>query len=239
MQDFTTPPYQTPQSGSIPVVLSTEASFFQKIYFWMCGALFVSALTGYILSQSTAWMSFLSRGTIAVIFIIGIQLAIVLGINFLVNKVSANVIRLMFLAYAVSMGFTFSIVLLFYPSAAIAKAFFSSAGVYGVMAIFGLVTKRSLQPLGSFLLMGLIGIIIASIVNLILASPLMDFVICVIGVLVFAGLTAYDHQKLRVIFAGGFANPEIESKSVTIGALELYLDFVNLFLFLLRLFARR
>jgi FtsH-binding integral membrane protein len=223
-----------PQVG----VATSEAVFFQKIYTWMCAAVAVSALTGYLLANSYSWVRFLFTTSFAWIGVFIVQIGLVLAINYLVNKVSSAAIKCMFLLFAVSMGATISVVLLVYPSPVISKAFFCAAGVYGAMAVYGLVNKRSLQAWGSFLFMGLIGLIIASLVNFILGSTMMDFVICVVGVLIFAGLTAYDHQKLRVIHAGGFQDAETESKAVTMGALELYLDFINIFLFLVRLFGR-
>ncbi|MDR2349999.1 MAG: Bax inhibitor-1/YccA family protein [Deltaproteobacteria bacterium] len=238
--DNNQPPFYGNQPGTIarPLAMTDEATFFSKIYFWMCGALAVTAVTGVILSRSAAWLGFLINTSFAWVGILILQVGIVLGINFLLNKVSSAVIKGLFLLFAVSMGFTISIVLLVYSSAVISKAFFCTAGIYGAMAVYGMVTKKSLQAWGSFLFMGLVGLIIAMVVNLILGSALMDFVICVVGVIVFAGLTAYDHQKLRVLCAGGFPDGETEAKTITMGALELYLDFINIFLFLVRLFGR-
>ncbi|MDR2200043.1 MAG: Bax inhibitor-1/YccA family protein [Deltaproteobacteria bacterium] len=227
-----------------------ERVFFQKIYFWMCGALVVTGLTGYFLSKSYAWFHFLTYSKITIFLILGVQIGLVIAINALMNKVSSAVIKVLFGAFAISMGFTTSIVLLAYPSGAIAKAFFTTAIVYAAMAIFGLVTKKSLKAWGAFLFMGLIGLIAASVINLFLHSPAMDYVICWVGVIVFAGLTAYDHQKLRVLFASNFQDSynypagsetiytEQQANLVTYGALTLYLDFINLFLFLVRLFGR-
>jgi FtsH-binding integral membrane protein len=243
MQDFTKPPQfggqpNGWQSEPVPLALTSEAVFFQKVYAWMCGALVVTAVTGYLLAQSQGWRTFISGGTMVWIGIIVVQLGLVMAISFLLNKISAFAVKTLFVLYAVSVGFTMSLVLLVYPPAIIFKAFISTAAVYGAMAVYGLVTKRSLQGMGSFLFMGLVGVIIASLVNVFARSTAMDFVICVVGVLIFAGLTAYDHQKLRVIHAGGFGDEEAESKAVSLGALNLYLDFINIFLFLVRLFGR-
>jgi FtsH-binding integral membrane protein len=217
---------------------ASEAAFFQKVYVWMCGAMAVTGLTGYLLSHSVGWIRFLTSSSVAVIMIIALQLGLVLLISFLFKSLSSSAVKALFIAYAVSIGFTVSLVLLVYPPGVIFKAFFSAAGVYGALAVYGVMTKRSLQSWGSFLFMGLVGLIIASVVNIFARSDAADFVICVVGVLVFAGLTAYDHQKLRVIHAGGFGDIEEESKSVCMGALQLYLDFINIFFFLLRLFGR-
>ena len=244
MQDFTQPPYQS-YAQAQELARTQEAVFFQKIYFWMCAALAVTAATGYALSRSDAWLSFLMYSKFAVILIIAVQLGLVFAISALMNRLSAMAVKCLFVAYALSMGFTISIVLLAYSGPVIAKAFLSAAAVYAAMAVYGLATKRSLQAWGSFLFMGLIGVILSSVVNFFLGSAMLDFVICWAGVLVFAGLTAYDHQKLRVMYAsscegdayGEAAGPD--DKLVTYGALTLYLDFVNLFLFLVRIFGRR
>jgi FtsH-binding integral membrane protein len=218
--------------------MTAEAAFFQKVYAWMCGALALTALTGYLLAHSAAWIRFLTGSSMAAVLIIVCQLGLVMAISFMYSRLSSTAIRGLFLVYAASIGCTLSIVLLVYPPIVIFKAFISASAVYGAMAAYGLVTKRSLQGWGSFLFMGLIGVIIASIVNVFARSQMMDFVICIVGVIVFAGLTAYDHQKLRVIHAGGFGNADEESKAVSMGALQLYLDFINIFFFLLRLFGR-
>jgi FtsH-binding integral membrane protein len=233
------PQYNGPGSASQPFALTNEAVFFQKVYTWMCGALLITALTGYWLSKSQAWLSFIYyHQAMYLIFTIGGTIGVVLLINFLMDKVSSLAIKGLFLLYSVVMGALISTVLIVYPTPVIVKAFVCASGIYAAMALYGVFTKKSLQAWGSFLFMGLVGLIIAMVVNIFLGSSMMDFVICVIGVIIFAGLTAYDHQKLRVVCAGGFANSEDEAKAVTMGALSLYLDFINLFLFLLRLFGR-
>jgi FtsH-binding integral membrane protein len=238
MQDFTRPPYPN-YSQTHEVALAQEAAFFQKIYFWMCGALVVTALTAYGLASSRAWYSFLTASKFSFLIIFAIQIGLVVAIGSLMRRVAGIVIKALFLAFAVSMGFTCSVVLLVYNPTVIVKALVSTAVVYAAMAVYGLVTKRSLQGWGSFLFMGLVGLIIASLVNFFMASAAMDFVICIVGVLIFAGLTAYDHQKLRVLYATNAAGAYGgEGNLVIYGALQLYLDFINLFLFLVRLFGR-
>jgi FtsH-binding integral membrane protein len=233
------PYYNGPGSATQPLLLTNEAVFFQKVYAWMCGALLVTALTGYWLASSVAWKSFLTNHTtMYLILMIASIIGLALLINYLMDKVSSLAIKGLFLLYSVVMGALISTSLIVYPTPIIVKAFVCAAGIYAAMALYGVFTKKSLQAWGSFLFMGLVGLIIAMLVNLILGSTMLDFVICVIGVIIFAGLTAYDHQKLRVICAGGFANSEVEAKAVTMGALNLYLDFINIFLFLLRLFGR-
>jgi FtsH-binding integral membrane protein len=243
MIDFSKPPqgpgspYNAQRAPSL--ALTSEALFFGKIYAWMFGGLILSSLVAYFLAGSYAWHRFLGTTGYASILIFVLQIGLCMGMSFLINRVSAAVIMGMFALFAMSMGMTFSLVILVYPSNVIFKAFMCAASVYGAMAAYGLLTKRSLEAWGAFLFMGLIGLIISSLVNLLLKSPGLDFVICWVGVLVFAGLTAYDHQKLRVIHSEGFGDRDTESKAVVMGALSLYLDFINLFLFLIRIFGNR
>ncbi len=237
MQDFTS--YNpNPQSGYAVRALSDEAVFFQRIYVWMFFGLALTAGVAYILIHSQAWVTFLLSSRFAMIGAAIVQLGLVFYLSARINSLAPSTAKALFLAYAAITGATFSVIGLVYPPLVIFKAFISAAGVYGAMACYGLVTKRSLQAWGSFLFMALIGIIIASVVNMFIQSGAMDWVICVIGVLLFSGLTAYDHQKLRVIHATGLSGVDDDgvSRVVIMGALTLYLDFINLFLFLLRLF---
>ena len=143
----------------------------------------------------------------------------------------------MFLLYSVLTGLTLSSIFIVYPIGSIANAFFSTAGMFLAMSIYGTVTKRDLTGMGNFLFMGLIGIIIASIVNIFLASSAMDFVISVCGVIIFTGLTAYDTNKLRQFGASAPLDDAVAiRRGAILGALTLYLDFINLFLMMLRLF---
>jgi hypothetical protein len=145
----------------------------------------------------------------------------------------------MFLFYSALSGVTFASIFLIYTSSSIASAFFVAAGTFGAMSVYGYVTKRDLSGWGSFLFMGLIGIVIASVVNIFMQSPIIHYVTSYVGVLVFVGLTAYDTQKIKRIGAAGFADGESRHKAAIIGALHLYLDFINLFLMLLRIMGDR
>ncbi|MDR3204880.1 MAG: Bax inhibitor-1/YccA family protein [Deltaproteobacteria bacterium] len=245
MIDFSKPPkFDTPQNGptlndvsqSARLEVTSEAVFFQKIYLWMCGALLVTALTGFALANSVAWLNAV-RSTGFVIAIIVAQLGLVIAISFLSKSANPALLKLLFLIYSASVGCTVSLILKFYPSAVVIKAFVSASAVYGALAVYGLVTKRSLQSLGSFSFMGLVGLVVIFIINS--GSPLLHFIFCLGGVLVFSLLTAYDHQKLRVIHYEGFKDNDDESRKVIIGALELYLDFINIFIFLIRLLGGR
>nr|WP_245772521.1 Bax inhibitor-1/YccA family protein [Myxococcus fulvus] len=165
------------------------------------------------------------------------QLGAVFALSFLAPRLSGPAAAALFLGYSALTGMTFSILFLVYTAGSIAQAFFLTAGVYGAMALYGTVTKKDLSAWGTFLFMGLIGVVLAGLVNLFMRSDMMSFVIACASVLVFAGLTAYDTQKLREMHANtGYSSAATVS---IVGALTLYLDFINLFLAILRLLGRR
>ena len=244
MQDFTKYNPNPQSAGVRQAALSSEALFFQRIYAWMCAGLALTAGVAFVLSTSEGWITFLIRNQWALWVAVIVQLGLVFYLSARINNLALGTARSLFMAYAAVTGLTFSVLLLVYPSYAFIKAFVCTAGIYGAMALYGVLTKRSLEAWGSFLFMGVIGIILASVVNMFVKSGPLDMTICIIGVLIFAGLTAYDHQKLRVQYfalqnVGGFDAAEVEGRAVIMGALTLYLDFINLFLMLLRLFGRR
>ncbi len=240
MQDFTNySPNKQPGDAYSQVAVGSEAIFFQQIYTWMFAGLALTAGIAYVLSGSQAFQSFLLSSSFVLIGAMLVQLGLVFYLSARIHQMAPGQAKIIFLVYSAATGATFSTLLLVYPSSAIVKAFVCTAGVYGAMAAYGLMTKRSLQAWGSFLFMGVIGLVIASIINIFTQSSTMDFLISVLGVLIFAGLTAYDHQKLRVMYAGLDGSADNESRAVIMGALTLYLDFINLFLFILRLFGGR
>jgi len=165
-------------------------------------------------------------------------LAFVLVLSFGINKMQASTAQAVFWAFAAVMGLSLANIFLVYTGASITRVFFITAGTFAGMSLYGYTTKRDLTGMGSFLMMGLIGIIIASIVNMFLQSSAMHFIISVIGVLVFVGLTAYDTQKIKSMYLAADGT-EVASKKAIMGALTLYLDFINLFIMLLRLFGQR
>jgi len=165
-------------------------------------------------------------------------LAFVLVLSFGINKMQASTAQAVFWAFAAVMGLSLANIFLVYTGASITRVFFITAGTFAGMSLYGYTTKRDLTGMGSFLMMGLIGIIIASIVNMFLQSSAMHFIISVIGVLVFVGLTAYDTQKIKSMYLAA-DGAEVASKKAIMGALTLYLDFINLFIMLLRLFGQR
>jgi len=165
-------------------------------------------------------------------------LGVVIYMSFGINKMSASKAQTTFWIFAALMGASLSSIFLVYTGTSITRVFFITAGTFGAMSIYGYTTKRDLTKLGSFLMMGLIGIIIASVVNIFMKSSMMYFVISILGVLIFVGLTAYDTQKIKNMYLVSDSG-EISGKKAVMGALTLYLDFINLFIMLLRLFGQR
>ena len=165
-------------------------------------------------------------------------LGIVFYMSFGINKMSAARAQTVFWVFAGLMGLSLSWIFMVYTPYSITRVFFITSGTFGAMSIYGYTTKRDLTKLGSFLMMGLIGIIIASVVNMFMQSTMMYYVISILGVLIFVGLTAYDTQKIKNMYAASDSR-ELMGKKAVMGALTLYLDFINLFIMLLRLFGQR
>ena len=165
-------------------------------------------------------------------------LAVILYMSFGINKMSTSKAQTVFWIFTILMGLSLSWVLIVFTGVSVARVFFITSATFGAMSIYGYTTKRDLTKLGSFLMMGLIGIIIASLVNIFLKSTMMHFVISILGVLIFVGLTAYDTQKIKNMYSAS-DTIEVSGKKAIMGALTLYLDFINLFIMLLRLFGQR
>jgi len=165
-------------------------------------------------------------------------LGIVMYMSFGISKMSASKAQMTFWIFAALMGASLASIFVVYTQMSIARVFFITAGTFGAMSIYGYTTKRDLTKLGSFLMMGLFGIIIASIVNMFMQSGMMHYIISILGVLIFVGLTAYDTQKIKNMYLVSDTG-EIMGKKAVMGALTLYLDFINLFIMLLRLFGQR
>lgn len=162
-------------------------------------------------------------------------LGFILAMNFGLSRLSDQALQMVFWGFAITMGLSLSTVLLVYTGTSVAQAFFATAGAFAGLSLFGYTTKRDLSAMGTFLIMGLVGLIVASLLNLWLQSGAMALVISVIGVVIFAGLTAYDTQRTKSMYAH-VAGTAAEQRVVIMSAVNLYLDFVNMFLFLLRIF---
>ena len=212
-----------------------ERAFIRSTYAWMFGGLGITALTSFWVITSPALRSIIFQPGVS-IFLMLATLGLVFFLSFRIMKLAPATAAGLFLTYAVLNGLMLSGIFMVYAQATIFQAFVVAAGMFGAMSIYGMVTKRDLTSWGSFFFMGLIGIILVSLVNLFVQSSVVDGAISLIGVFVFVGLTAYDTQKLKrfAAVAGDRA-----TNFAIIGALALYLDFINLFLMLLRLFGRR
>ncbi len=215
-----------------------EAStvFLAKVFNWMAAGLGLTGIVAYF-TANTGLAAAIIGSPIFFVLIIA-ELGLVFYLSARVEKIQASTASSLFIGYSVLNGLTLSVIFLAYTSASIAGTFFITAGMFGAMAVYGLVTKRDLSGWGSFLFMGLIGIIIASIVNIFLNSSAMHWMISMIGVFIFTGLTAYDVQRIKKIGEDGIMTQGHEAirKGSIMGALALYLDFINLFLMLLRFF---
>ena len=196
----------------------------------------VTGPNGEILSLTNLGNSIYNSGLAWIIMLA--PLGVVFYMSFGIAKMSASKAQTVFWIFAGLMGASLSSIFLAYTGTSITRVFFITAGTFGAMSIYGYTTKRDLTKLGSFLMMGLIGIIIASIVNIFMKSSMMYFVISILGVLIFVGLTAYDTQKIKNMYTASDSG-ELMGKKAVMGALTLYLDFINLFIMLLRLFGQR
>lgn len=214
--------------------LARERAFIRSVYGWMFAGLLLTALASLWVILSPPMQRIVQS---AYIFLIIAELGLVFFLSFRIQKMTPGTAAGAFFAFSVLNGLTLSAIFFVYSLGSIASAFMAASGMFGAMAIYGLVTKRDLTSWGSFFFMGLIGIIIVSVVNIFMRSDGLSFVIGVVGVFVFLGLTAYDNQKLKA-YAAHASGSQITNFAV-IGALSLYLDFINLFLMLLRLFGGR
>ncbi|MDO9083338.1 MAG: Bax inhibitor-1/YccA family protein [Humidesulfovibrio sp.] len=214
----------------------TINAFMRGVYGWMSAGMLLTAAAAWYTATSPLGVSLLQTPGLMLGLIL-VQFGLVIGLSAAINRLSGTAATLMFLAYSALTGLTLSSIFFVYSMTSIFQAFVVTAGMFGAMSVYGMVTKRDLTSMGSFLFMGLIGIVLASLVNMFLKSSAMGFVISVIGVLVFTGLTAYDTQKLKYM---GEAMPLGDGTAIRrgtiLGALTLYLDVLNLFLMMLRLF---
>jgi FtsH-binding integral membrane protein len=207
-----------------------------RVYNFMAGGLIVSGLTGYAAAQTGFYQQIAGTPLIWVVMLA--PLAAVFFLSFRIERMSFAAAQLTFWIYAILMGLSLSGIFLVYTDASIARAFFIAAATFGAMSLYGYMTGRDLTRFGSFLFMGLIGIILASLVNIFVASAALQFAVSVIGVVLFVGLTAYDTQRIKEIYIESDER-EALSKKALIGALTLYLDFINLFVMLLQLTGER
>lgn len=249
------PENQHPSFTSIPAEqvqqVGVAKKFMASVFLWMFGALAISAIFAWLFANNENLLRYLVNfetgqrtglGTIT----LWAPLLFVIAMSFGYQRMSASVMTVLFVLYAVIMGISLSFILLLFTAGSIVSCFAAAAVMFGVMAVMGYTTNKDLTSFGRLMMMGLIGILVASLINMFVGSSQMDWIISIIGVAVFTGLTAYDVQKLKLIGQGLEINKdgtvstsENVKKASIYGALTLYLDFINLFLMILRLFGRR
>ena len=220
------------------MVINSEnkmSKFFSKVYLWMFIGLLTSGVVAYYTAVTESMLYFVSR---YFTFIIILELIVVIAFSALRRKVSPLVAKILFLVYSIISGITLSSIFLVYEIGSIGMVFLSSALMFGLLAIYGYVTKTSLTSLGKILLFALIAVVIMSIINMFIGNSSFSIFISIVSIVIFLGLTAYDMQKLKAVY-NYYENDEAElSKASIYGALDLYLDFINIFLDLLRLFGK-
>ncbi|HXC90250.1 MAG TPA: Bax inhibitor-1/YccA family protein [Stellaceae bacterium] len=207
-----------------------------RVYNYMASGLALTGIVAYVAAASGFYQSI--QHTPLIWLVILAPLGLVMLMSFGVQKMQASTLQLVFWGYAALMGLSLAVLFLVFTHASIARVFFITAGTFAAMSLYGYTTRRDLTQFGSFLFMGLIGIIIASLVNMFVASSALQFAISVIGVIVFTGLTAWDTQQIKEMYYEG-DGAEIASKKAVMGALRLYLDFINLFMMLMQLMGTR
>lgn len=225
--------------GTLPRYRDADllAAFMRGVYGWMCGGLAVTAVTAWLVASSPALTAAIFGNRIMFWVLAIAQLGIVFTLSARVDRLASGTASLLFIAYSMLTGVTLSAILLVFTGESVFTTFVVAAGMFGALAMYGTVTRRELSGLGQFLFMGLIGLVLASIVGLFWHNDGLQFVISFIGVILFAGLTVYDAQRLKDLAFATSAGPT--SSTTIVGALALYLDFINLFLFLLRFLGNR
>lgn len=208
----------------------------RKVFVWMTLALAITGLTAYGVATSPTILSLIFSSKVTFFGLIIAEFALVFAISGAINRLSLSTATLLFILYSVINGATLSTIFFAFSVATIGKVFFITAGTFGAMALVGYTTKTDLTSMGKLLFMALLGIIIASVVNMFVGSSGLDLILSYVGVLVFVGLTAYDTQKIKQMCQAAPDAGESAQKLALIGALSLYLDFINLFLYLLRIF---
>ncbi|MCI6180307.1 MAG: Bax inhibitor-1/YccA family protein [Treponema porcinum] len=218
--------------------VKVKNTFLSRVYGWMTLALVISGVTAFLAATNETIIRLTIGNGFGFLILAVAELALVWWLTASIHKISSGAAFFAFILYSVLNGVTLSSVFLVYKIESIFMVFFISAGMFAAMAVYGTVTKSSLSSFGKYFAMALVGIIIASLVNFLLRSPMLDWFLSIITVVLFTGLTAYDAQKMLAV-SNNASDDEVFKKASVIGALELYLDFINIFLAMLRLFGRR
>ena len=217
-----------------------QASLFRSVYVWMTLALVITGFTALYVAKSYTLLNLMLQNQMAFWGVLIAELGLVFYMSARINRISFTTAPILFIVYSILNGVTMSMLFLIYTMSSIATTFFVTAGTFGAMALFGYATKKDLTRIGNLCIMGVIGLIIASLVNMFLHNSMMDLIISYVGVLLFVGLTAYDSQKIKQMLSGeDIEVNETTQKIALMGALTLYLDFINLFLYLLRILGDR
>lgn len=217
--------------------VAVENTLVRSVYIWMCAALLLTGGTASLVAGSPRLLEVIFGNSFLFWAILIAQFGLVWAISAKVTSFSLSMLSGLFMLYSVLTGLTFSVYFLAFTAESIASTFFITAGTFAVMSIYGFVTKRDLTKIGNLALMALIGMIIASVVNMFLHSTMLNWIVTYIGVLVFVGLIAWDTQKIKALASA--QDNEFTQKLAICGALSLYLDFINLFIMLLRIFGQR
>ena len=216
-----------------------QTAYINKVFNWMCLALLITGVTAFFAAGSNELMNLIFSNKLVFYGLLIGEVLLVGYIGANIQKLSTTTATALFILYSVLNGITLSFILLVFTSASIATTFFVTAGTFGAMSAYGYFTKRDLTSIGNLCFMALIGIIIASIVNIFFFSEILYWVITYAGVLIFIGLTAYDTQKIKRMYRAGMEDSDLGHNLALMGAITLYLDFINMFLFLLRIFGDR
>lgn len=219
---------------------AAQSTLMRNVYSWMTLALVITGFVSLYMAKSQTLLSMIMQNSMLLWILLIAEIGLVIFLSARMHRISFTTATLLFIAYSILNGVTMAFIFLIYTMTSIATTFFVTAGTFGVMALYGYVTKKDLSRIGNICIMALIGLIIATVVNIFLKNSMMDLVISGIGILLFVGLTAYDSQKIKqLLTADDIEVNETTQKIALLGSITLYLDFINLFLYLLRFLGDR
>lgn len=219
---------------------TAQTALFRSVYVWMTLALAITGFVALYVAKSYTLINAMAQNSMMFWILLIAEVGLVMFLSARIHRISFTTATILFILYSVLNGVTMSVLFMVYTMSSIATTFFVTAGTFGATALYGYVTKKDLTRIGSLCIMGVIGLIIASLVNLFLQNSMMDLIISYIGVLLFVGLTAYDSQKIKQLLSGDDVEVnETTQKIALMGSLTLYLDFINLFIYLLRILGDR
>lgn len=219
---------------------TAQSTLMRNVYSWMTLALVITGFVSLYMAKSQTLLSMIMQNSMLLWILLIAEIGLVIFLSARIHRISFTTATLLFIAYSILNGVTMAFIFLIYTMTSIATTFFVTAGTFGVMALYGYVTKKDLSRIGNICIMALIGLIIATVVNIFLKNSMMDLIISGIGILLFVGLTAYDSQKIKqLLTADDIEVNETTQKIALLGSITLYLDFINLFLYLLRFLGDR